>query len=307
MKKRLGDIAFGCLVAMLKALARLPLGVLYVLADMLYVLIYHVVRYRRAMVRKNLTICFPDKAPNEIRAIERRFYHNFADYVVETVKLLHISDQEMSQRMVFENLDVISQLMDQGQSIVAYFAHIGNWEWAPSITLSCPDQVSAGDLFAQIYRPLRNERFDRLMLKIRSRFGTQSIPKKLALRTLLTARRDGIVSITGFMSDQKPSHGDAVHVLSFMGRPTAVITGTETLGRRLGMAAVYWDMSKPKRGHYVITVKLLARSIADTQPMAVTDAYFKMLEKTLCRQPELWLWTHNRWKNPVTQPKHNDD
>ena len=297
MGKIIGNIGFGIITGFLYLLALLPLNILYILADFIYFLIYYIVGYRKKMVRTNLSQCFPDYPPQQLKHVEKQFYHNFADYIVETIKLLHISDKQMKRRMVFENLDIICDLLDNGKSIIAYFAHTGNWEWAPSITLGCQQQVARGDMFAQIYRPLRNQHFDRLMLKIRSRFGSVSIAKKVALRTLLTARRDGVVSITGFMSDQKPSHGDTVHIIDFLGRPTPVMTGTETLGRRLGMAAVYWDMSKPRRGHYKITVKLLTDDMSQTEPMEITDCYFKMLEESIRNNPAIWLWSHNRWKN----------
>lgn len=288
---------FPVLEFLLKALARLPFWILYGMADVLFLLIYYIARYRRKLVRKNLAACFPDKSANELRKIERKFYRNFADYIVETIKLLHISDEQMLRRMEFEGLDVVRELMDNGRSIVAYFSHCGNWEWAPSITLHCPKEIADGDAFCQIYRPLRNERFDALMLRIRSRFGSISIPKRTTLRRLLELKREGRVSITGFMSDQKPSHGDAVHIIEFLGRPTAVITGTEQLANRLKMAAVYWDMSKPRRGHYRITVRLMTENAAEVPPMQLTDSYFRMLEETIRRQPSIWLWTHNRWKN----------
>jgi KDO2-lipid IV(A) lauroyltransferase len=101
------------------------------------------------------------------------------------------------------------------------------------------------------------------------------------------------------MSDQKPSHGDTVHVVNFLNRPTAVITGTETLARRLRMAVVYLDMTKISRGHYNITVNVMADDAALTQPFFITDKYFKLLENTIKRDPSIWLWTHNRWKNPI--------
>ena len=288
---------FRILIFFLKAIARLPLPILYVFADIIFFLLYHVIRYRRKLVRKNLSSAFPDKSHKDLRLIERRFYRNFADYVVETIKLLHISDAEIEKRMHFQGLDIVRELLDNKKSIVAYFSHCGNWEWAPSITLHCQAQLAAGDAFCQIYRPLKNRNFDRLMLHIRSRFGSQSIPKKNTLRHLLAFRRDNITSITGFMSDQKPSHGDTVHIVDFLNRPTAVITGTEQLARRLDMAVVYWDMSKPSRGHYLITVRLITDHIADTAPMQVTDSYFRLLESTIRRDPAIWLWTHNRWKN----------
>lgn len=293
-------IADSLLNAPLRALALLPLGALYVISDGVAILLRHVVRYRRKVVRKNLAESFPDKSVAELRDIERRFYRNFADYIFETVKLLHISDKEMSRRMVFENIELVDRLLGEGRSIAVYFSHCGNWEWAPSITLHTAFPPDRGAVYGQVYRPLRNRWFDTMMLRIRSRFGSHSYPKKTVLRDLIKEKRTGLPAMVGFMSDQKPSHGDTIHVVSFLNHPTAVITGTETLARRLDMAAIYWDMEKVSRGHYKITNRLISDRLADEPQYSITDRYAAMLEKTIMRDPAVWLWSHKRWKHKVT-------
>lgn len=290
-----------------KAMARLPFWCLYLISDCIYFILYYVARYRRKLVDKNLANSFPCKGESELNDIRRRFYHNFADYIVETVKLLHISDEEISRRMVFENLESMHEIFDGGQSIVAYFSHCFNWEWATSFVLAFHGSKYQDAKFCQIYRPLKDEWMDSLMLQLRSRFRSISIKKSRTLRELLTMRRDGYLSVTGFMSDQKPSHGDPAFVTEFLHQPTAFITGTETLARRLSMAAVYWDMRKVSRGHYSIRVRVIGTDLASMPPMGVTARYAEMLQETIEHQPDIWLWTHNRWKNPVTMPEKEDE
>lgn len=289
--------------ALLYLMALLPLGILYVIADVIYLLLYHIVSYRVKVVRKNLAESFPEKSQEELRHIECKFYHNFADYIVETVKLLHISDKQMRHRLTFSGMEHIDRMLADGRSVVAYFSHCGNWEWATSITLHTPNGTPDSPVqFCQVYRPLRNKWMDKLMLSLRARFHSVSYPKRTVFRDLLRLSRTGVLTVTGFMSDQKPSHGDDIHVVWFLNHPTAIITGTEQLGRRLGMGAVYMDMSKRKRGHYHIDVRHITDNIADTVPMSVTDTYASMLETTIRRQPAIWLWTHKRWKHPVEMP-----
>ncbi|MCM1029710.1 MAG: lysophospholipid acyltransferase family protein [Pseudoflavonifractor sp.] len=294
----------------LHGLALMPLKLLYPLvATPLYHLAYNIAGYRRKVVRQNLTESFPSLSESDRRQIERQFYRNFADYVVETIKLLHISDSEMRSRMTFEGIEVIDRLFDQGKSIVAYFSHTGNWEWAPSITMWTHLHPGQGADFCQVYRPLKDPWADQFFLRLRSRFHPLSFPKATVFRDLLRARRDGRLSITGFMSDQKPSHGDPTHIVEFLNHPTAMITGTETLARRLDMAVVYWDMTKPSRGHYHIKVELMTEggdALKALPPMALTADYARRLEQTILRDPAIWLWTHRRWKIPVTLPSAHD-
>lgn len=291
------DISYGLLKGVLYLIALMPLGVLYVFSSALAWMTRVVFRYRLKVVRANLDACFPELTLSERRAIERSFYRNFADYIVETVKLLHISDKQMSRRMTFTGLDRVDAMLADGHNVIAYFAHTFNWEWAPSICLHSSVRYDLKVRYCQIYRPLRNAVFDRLMLHIRSRFGSVSLAKSNALRDFLTMRREGVTSITGFMSDQKPSHGDHTHVLDFFGRPTAVITGTEALARRLATAVVYWDMVRLGRGRYRIDIRVLTEDASTVDPWHLSAAYFAELQSTIKRDPSNWLWTHKRWKN----------
>ncbi len=288
------------LIAILSAFAHLPLRVMYVLADIAFVLVYYVARYRRRVVDDNLAQCFPDMDQKARAAIRRQFYRNFCDTCVEAVKLLHISDKEICQRMQFENTALIDELLSQGKSVAVYFSHCGNWEWAPSVTLHTTHHQ--GVEYCQVYRPLRNHAFDALMLRIRSRFGSLSFAKATVFRDLVHLKRDNVLTVTGFMSDQKPSHNDPTVVTMFLNRPTAFISGTETLARRMGLAAIYWDMEKTARGHYRITCRLLDDGTHAGEPGTLTRNYAAMLQDTITRNPAIWLWTHKRWKIPVTMP-----
>lgn len=293
----------GCL---LKGMAHLQFWMLYGLSDLMFVITYYVVRYRRKTVAKNIADSFPEKSGRERQDIIRRFYRHFTDYFVETVKLHHISDQEMKRRMEFVDSHVIDDLMNQGRSIIVYFSHCGNWEWAPSISLWTRHQPEVDAVFAQVYRPLTNPWFDQYFLDLRSRFHSRSFTKSAVLRDLVRLRRDPRPSITGFMSDQKPSHNDDHHVVMFLNHPTAIITGTEMVARKLDMAVIYWDMDKPRRGHYRITTRLITEHPADMPPMSITDTYARMLEQSIRRTPHIWLWSHKRWKHPVTLPSENE-
>ena len=302
MKRRVANILFQLLTGLMRMVARLPFWALYALSDVVFVVLYFVVRYRRRVVDKNLTESFPAMSKACLKRVRRQFYRNFADYMFETVKLLHISDEQISRRMTFSGVEIIDEYLRMGRPVVCYFSHTGNWEWAPSITLWSSLQPGYDAEFCQIYRPLRNRRFDALMLRLRSRFGAVSLPKNRAFLDLMRYARRGVPTVTGFMSDQKPSHGDEGYVCEFLNHPTAMITGTETVARRLNAAVVYWDMQKNGRGHYHIDIMLITDTAASMPRDAITAEYARLLEATIRRQPSIWLWSHNRWKHPL-KPK----
>lgn len=289
----------------LNGMAHLPFRILYIISDVLFVIVYYIARYRRDVVKENIASSFPEMPEKEQKKVIRQFYRHFTDYFVETIKLAHITDEEMRHRMEFVGTEMIDRYFDEGRSLAMYFSHCGNWEWAPSITLWTRHKPSEETVFAQVYRPLTNHWFDAYFLKLRSRFGSVSYDKRLVFRDLLRLRRDGKLSITGFMSDQKPSHNDTVHVLKFLNHPTAIITGTETIVRKLDLVAIYWDMEKLGRGHYRITARLITDNAASLPQFAITDTYTRMLETTILRQPSIWLWSHRRWKNKVDYSDNN--
>lgn len=297
-------IAYAPVSAILHLLALLPFRVLYVISDVLFFFTFHIVRYRRKVVQQNLRESFPEKSPAELRDIEYRFFHFLCDYFVETIKILHISDDEMRRRLVFHDVETIDRCFDQGRSIVIYAAHYANWEWLPSVTLWSRHDYT-DKVFAQVYRPLKNEWFNHFFLGIRHRFHSESFTKKSVLRDLLRLRRDGRVSITGFMSDQHPSLNDDGYITTFLNHPTAMISGTETLARKLDFAVLYFQISRRKRGYYECTIRTIALNPRLEPENAITQCYTSLLEQQIRTQPELWLWTHKRWKHKVNNPVPN--
>ncbi|MDD2960466.1 MAG: lysophospholipid acyltransferase family protein [Muribaculaceae bacterium] len=296
-KETKNDIIYLPMKLFLHGIALLPFWLLYRLADFLYILLYYVVRYRRNIVRQNINESFPEKSQKERNRIIRKFYLHFADYFVETIKLLHISDEQMRRRMVFRNIELVDKSLDKKRSVIVYAGHYGNWEYLTSITLWSRYNYINDVEFAQIYRKLKNNWFDKFFYNLRSRFHSESFEKKTAFRSLLKIKLDGRNTVTGFISDQHPSGSDTNHIVKFLNHDTAIITGSEILAKKLDQDVFYFDIEKVKRGHYITTIKKITCCPSKQPDMAITDAYVENLETTIKRQPELWLWTHNRWKH----------
>ena len=282
----------------LKAIAIWPLRILYVLSDLIYPLVYYIIGYRREVVRKNLENSFPEKSEKEIREIEKRFYRHFCDYVLETVKLLHISDEEMRRRMRFTNPEYIEQLRSDGRPIFLYLGHQANWEYIISITMWTSPEFTAG----QIYHPLSNKVMDKLIYRLRSRFNTVGIPQKQALRAIITMVRDGKHPLLGFIADQRPPRRPEPEWMTFLNQDTAIITGGEAMGRKLNVHFVYGSMQCVRRGYYELTFQPIVP--VEGEEYGYSKQYMRMLEQDIKEQPHLYLWTHKRWKwKRKTHPK----
>ena len=278
--------------AVLWLFSLLPMWVHYLISDGIYVIVYHLVGYRKKLVRKNLSDSFPEKSEAEIIRIEKDFYRWFCDYFVETIKLLTISRQELRRRMVFKGAELVNKLTENGQSCAVYLGHYCNWEWITALPLWVTPKAQCG----QIYHVLENSEFDKLFLKLRQRMGAVCIPMAETLRKLAEYRQQRQPVVIGYISDQVPFWNNIHHWCPFLNHDTPVLTGTERLARSAGHAVFYIDVERPKRGYYVAEFKLIARDPKQTEDYQLTDAYFTLLEASIRRAPQFWLWTHNRWK-----------
>ena len=280
-------------------LSLLPLRIHYMLSDVVYLLIYRLLHYRIKVVRKNISESFPEKSADEQLAIERGFYHWFCDYLVESVKLLTMSEKQMRRRMVFKGTDIVNQVVEEGQSCAVYLGHYCNWEWVTSLPLWVTPKAQCG----QIYHVLENKEFDRLFLKLRQRMGAVCIPMAETLRRLIQYRQEGRPVIIGYIGDQVPFWNNIHHWCDFLNHDTPVLTGTERLARQTGHAAFYLDMRRVRRGYYEAEFKLISRNPKQLEEYALTDRYFQLLEESIRRAPEYYLWSHNRWKR--TREEYN--
>ena len=274
--------------------ALLPLKILYILSDILFFPMFYIVRYRRKLVYQNMKDSFPEKSEKEIRRMEKAFYHHFCDYIVETIKLLHISDKETRKRVKFHNTEALQEIVDNGGSCLMLLGHYGNWEFVPSVTLW---MRKGSVIFAQIYRPLKNKWFDRFFIKLRGRYHSECIAKQDTLRSILRYKSSGRPSITGFMADQTPSPANIHHWVNFLNHDTPVFTGVEKIAHKVGFSVFYFDVEKIKRGYYSVTIREISKNPKETEEFEITNKYMEMMETTILRAPEYWLWTHNRWKH----------
>ncbi len=269
----------------------LPFRALWVLSDCMYVFVAKVVRYRHKVIHKNLTESFPEKDADEINRIEKRFYHWFCDYLMETIKLRTIPPDEMRKHMVFKGLDIVEKAFEEGRSVCLYMGHYCNWEWVSSISLSLSDKGQV----SEIYHPLENKVMDRLFVEVRERFNTVCIPMTDTIRQIIKINEKKPMLI-GFISDQKPNWRNIHHWTDFLNHDTPVLTGTERIARRRNQVVAYLDVRFVKRGYYECEIRLITEDPKSLPENEITDIYFRELEKTIRRQPEFWLWSHDRWK-----------
>lgn len=271
-------------------LSWLPLPALYALSDGIRLILDKGLGYRRKVIRENLRNSFPGISESEMIAIEKDFYSQLADDVVETVKLLNISDKEIDRRVKVSGGELVDKYAAEGRPVVIYLGHYANWEWVPAIVR----HFSVPRINAQVYKPMHDKAFDRLMLKIRSRFKQTSVSQKEVFRKMLGWARDKVPFVIGFIADHRSNNEVSHHTTTFLNQHTSFNPGGEEIGRRVNAAYLYLDIEKPSRGHYHLIFKEIIPK-GDEPDYPFTRRYMAMLEETIRRRPGLWLWSHRRW------------
>lgn len=282
--------------ALLKSIASLPLGVLYLFSDFIAFILFHLVKYRKKVVDSNLISSFPEKTPDEIKEIEKEYYRYLGDQIVETLKLLHISEKELRRRVKVINYEIVNATLGENKNAVLLMGHYNNWEWVQEISRYFLPQ----SYMASIYHPLKNKMWDEFFIRIRSYWGAHIVTMKQAPRVLLD--RSHTPWVCGFIADARPDHIQAndIDVVEFLNHKTHFIPGPEIIGEKVGADYFYLEMLRIKRGYYEI--KFTKLDAAEDQETKANESYphlrmfWKEFEATIKKAPAYWLWSHKRWK-----------
>ena len=276
----------------MRLLAGLPLGVLYLVSDLAYPILYYIIRYRRRLVRENLRCSFPEKSQEEIQNIEKKFYRNLCDVFVEAFKCLNVSDEEMLRRVEILNCELPESIAARGKNVFMLLGHLGCWEWYQEVSV----RYKAPRRSAEIYKHITSPYFASLMHEVRSRWDTTQIEMQQTVRTLLRWTGEGEPYLCGFIQDQRPDT-KVKDSLTFLCQQTWYTPGAEQIVGKANAELVYLDVEKTSRGHYRLTFTSMEPNEEEmNSPYPLTRCFWRLIEQNIRRQPELWLWSHNRWQ-----------
>lgn len=267
-----------------------PFWLLYLRSDFYFFMVYHVVHYRRKVVRQNLLRSFPEKSLKEVKAIEKRFYRNLCDQVVETCKLKRMSVDDIKKHVGVTNLEVVEELYERQKSLFFAFPHSGNWEWFGKRM-----QTLSGHHPMAIYKKVKNPDFEKFIYELRTSLPVEMIESDAALRTL--ARRSGTLDAVLILADQTSFGLESDYWNRFLNQETCWFTGLERMSKFLDYAVVFVDMKRQGRGQYALTFHLVTDEPKSTGKGEIMEQYSRHIERFIHEQPDNWLWSHRRWKH----------
>lgn len=267
---------------------------MYLFADLVYGLFRTVWPYRKKVIETNLKHAFPDKSPHEIQVIRNLFYRHLADILVEGIKNFGISTNELRQRMTVDNPEIMRDLLKKKRNVLFVGGHYGNWEWVITGQALLFEQHAIG-----LGKPLSNSYFDAKINALRGRFGMEIVHAK-NYKTFIDKHYDkGFAMLT--LSDQSPGDSFKSYWTHFLNQPTAVLFGIEQMAHQYDLSVVFFRLNKVSRGHYTMQLELVCESVNGFNYGEITEVHTQLLEKQILQKPELWLWSHKRWKREIPE------
>ncbi|MCK5366105.1 MAG: lysophospholipid acyltransferase family protein, partial [Gammaproteobacteria bacterium] len=254
-----------------------------------YLLNRYVIRYRYDVVRSNLRNAFPERSEGEINTLTEQTFRNLADLLVETIKGIGISRDELDRRMAITASSRVHELVNQGKPLIFLTAHYCNWEWL--LLYSC---MHLPHPLMVAYQPFHDQRFDEFMLEARTRFGGELVPATDLIRQIIKHRKT-LKTLT-LLADQSPMRSERKYWTTFLNQDTAFIDGTDSLAWLTRMPVIFVSTKRRKRGHYDVSLDVIAEPPYEKNAHTVVERYARELEAMIQADPSAWLWSHRRWK-----------
>ena len=284
-------IVFAIAYPLIWVLSRLPMRILYIKSDFIYLFMFYIIGYRKKVVLENLKLSFPEKSDAELRTISKKFFKHFIDLIMESVKAFSISKKQISKRYTYKNPELVNELIKKGKNIALVGAHQANWEWSISLPLVLDINVYGA------YTKLNNKYFENWLRKSREKFGVIGYKTSDTVRGIQKNMNNKKQGAYILLSDQSPQPHKTYYWRDFFNIKVPVHTGAEMLSKKFDLVVINYVTRKVKRGYYETEFQLITDTPKTYKDYQITDAYTKLTEDNIKVQPELYLWSHRRFKH----------
>ena len=266
----------------------------YVVENLIFVLLRYCLRYRMKVVKTNLRNSFPEKDERELAVIRRRFYRTLAEIFVDTINLAGLTPEKGRSLLTVKGLEEQKERVG-GRDWIAMTAHFGCWEYCSFWGLYDPTQIVVA-----VYHPLRSRIVEAFYQRLRNGDYATTVAMKGSLRFYLRNRAGGIGGrnlVMGLIADQNPPRRPDSRWFRFLNQDTIFFDGGEKLALRCQLPVYFVKMERLRRGRYEMSFELIYDGKEEVAEYEITQRYVRMLEAEIRRRPELWMWSHRRWKH----------
>ncbi|WP_456449626.1 lipid A biosynthesis lauroyl acyltransferase [Hydrogenimonas sp.] len=270
-----------------------PEKILFPLLGAIARLLYLIDRRHRRIARVNLDLAFGDAMDDkEKERIVKKTYENLVFNLAHFIAHQEDSPEETLRSVTFENRELLETLLAEGKPIILITAHYGNWELLPRAFAAAFAPVTI------VGRPLDSEAMNDLLETNRQKFGIELLPKKGAMKGLISALKQG--RSVGLLVDQNTRDKDGI-LIDFFGKKARHTPAAAILARRFHLPIVPTFIHTEDHRHFKITfyppIETAQTSDSEADILRSVQAQADITEKVIREKPEEWFWLHQRWKN----------
>jgi len=276
--------------------SKLPFRVLYIISDGIYFLFFYVIGYRKKVVLDNLKLVYPQKPEKELKGIQKKFFGHFVDTLIEAIKAITISETSIKKRYTYKNIELIDQLYKEGKSIILTGAHHGNWEWAVGMPM-----ITKIDCYTS-YTKIQNTNFENLIKNSRSKFGMKCVKSSDIIKSIVKNVKQQKQGLYLLIADQSPMLQKNQYWTKFLNINVPIFTGAEMISKKFDFAVVNMNTTQIKRGYYESEFELITDTPRELEDNEITNRYLRITEQNIYKKPELYLWSHKRFKHKDNVP-----
>lgn len=276
--------------------SKLPFRVLYIISDGIYFLFFYVIGYRKKVVLDNLKLVYPQKPEKELKGIQKKFFGHFVDTLIEAIKAITISETSIKKRYTYKNIELIDQLYKEGKSIILTGAHYGNWEWVVGMPM-----ITKIDCYTS-YTKIQNTNFENLIKNSRSKFGMKCVKSSDIIKSIVKNVKQQKQGLYLLIADQSPMLQKNQYWTKFLNINVPIFTGAEMISKKFDFAVVNMNTTQIKRGYYESEFELITYTPRELEDNEITNRYLRITEQHIYKKPELYLWSHKRFKHKDNVP-----
>lgn len=265
----------------------------YVVEGIIFTVLYFM-RYRMKVVKTNLRHSFPEKSDYELLILRHKFYHTLAELIVDTLSLAYDDDSRWLEMTSIPEMEAHAKRVE-GRDWIALTAHYGCWEYCTFWGLYDPTQIVMA-----VYHPLRSQIMDELYKRLRARRYSRTVAMNDCMRFYMRnkdSKIDGKNLVLGLIADQNPPRRPDSHWFRFLNQDTLFFDGGEKLAIKCSLPVYFVFLKRVRRGCYQMLFKELYDGREDVSENDITERYVRSLEQIIVEKPELWMWSHRRWKH----------
>ena len=239
------------------------------------------------LIHQNISKVFPNIDEKKMNKIVSSMWDNYGRVFAEYVFIKKFRITSLNSNIIIEGIEILDEIKRNNQKVIFISGHFSNFE------LMAMQLEKMGIKIAAIYRPLNNIFLNKIMERIRKKYICKNQIKKGigGLKDLLKFNKEGYS--TALMIDQRVSEGSKIN---FFNEKAFTTTIPAQLVKRFNASVVPIFIERFDNIKFKMTVNNPIDFAEGDSIDDITENLNGIIEKMIIKNPNNWIWSHNRWK-----------